>query len=176
MYILFFSELCEAVREQDEKQLQKSLPLLQNKLSKTAGAISDCLHTKDVAQAWYALINCYWMIFNMVVHNFQWHLTVWICGISAQSEVKKTEILLNALCSTVAETSDRLSSLPSTAGQKQCILCPSYSICPFCKATNKVICAFKNYRKTNMKKFLWVWNCPQRTKINGMKIIDMSIM
>ena len=29
-----------------------SLPVLQSKLSKTATAISDCLHTKDVAQAW----------------------------------------------------------------------------------------------------------------------------
>ena len=52
----FFSELCKSVREQDERQLQKSLPVLQNKLSKTATAISDCLNTKDIAQAWYVIL------------------------------------------------------------------------------------------------------------------------
>ena len=94
MYLppICFSELCAAVQEQDQKQLQKSLPLLQHKLSKTGSAMSDCLHTKDYALAWYVVTD-----FQIRVRTgklfFYFSTKTYVVGIQKNASMIETVLL-----------------------------------------------------------------------------------
>ncbi|KAL5019924.1 hypothetical protein ScPMuIL_002816 [Solemya velum] len=71
-------DLSEAVSEHDRKQIEKSLPVLQQRLNKAAKALTDCIKAKESEQAWWdqpAFLTTSWMTVNN--HTLQQWLDRW---------------------------------------------------------------------------------------------------
>ncbi|XP_060563500.1 HAUS augmin-like complex subunit 5 [Ruditapes philippinarum] len=47
------TDLCETMKVEDEKQMKKTQPMLQQQINKTANALSNCLQAKSAATAWW---------------------------------------------------------------------------------------------------------------------------
>ncbi|KAL4229160.1 spindle assembly [Mactra antiquata] len=72
------SGLCEEMKTEDKQQINKCLPLLQQRITMTASAISNCLRAKDAAQVWWNQPgqNCVpWVTVDG--HNLQHYMDQW---------------------------------------------------------------------------------------------------
>jgi hypothetical protein len=55
------------MKVEDEKQMKKTQPMLQQQINKTANALSNCLQAKSAATAWYVHIySCYFLPANQI--------------------------------------------------------------------------------------------------------------
>lgn len=63
-YILILG-LCERVKDQDKALLERTLPVLQQRLHKTGAALTDCSMVSERIQEWQVLFYQYGMAFSL---------------------------------------------------------------------------------------------------------------